>query len=176
MSWRWIILALTLGVANTAGAQTPRDSLPKFFDLTLGDFKEELQAARDMGKKGIVLFFEMNGCPYCYLMKDKVFNQPEVHDYYKQHFLVFSVDAEGAVEITDFGGEKMKEKEFALQKHKVRAVPSMIFFDLDSKPVARYNRASSNTDEVLRLGEYVVAGAYKDMSFNRYNHEKKPAP
>lgn len=169
-SWRWLVIVLALCAMVSVRAHAQRQTAPHFFDLTLGDFKEELQTAREMGKAGVVLFFEMKGCPFCHHMKEKVFSRPEVHDYYKKHFLIFSVDTEGSVEITDFLGRKVKQKEFAQQQYKVQAVPAMIFIDLDSKPVARFSGVTSDIDEVLRLGEYVVAGIYKQMPFSRYKH------
>jgi len=81
-----------------------RDPGEYFFDQTFGDFSEELVNAREQGKQGILIMFEMDECPFCHRMKATVLNQLEVQDYFKQHFLIFSVDIEGDVEIIDFQG------------------------------------------------------------------------
>ena len=46
-----IILLFIILMQGTAWAA-------EFFDATLGDFRDELQTAKEQGKKGIMLFFE----------------------------------------------------------------------------------------------------------------------
>ncbi len=99
-SMRQYLLATGL-LLLTAGAQANRDPGQYFFDQSLGDFQEELQMARDEGKVGVLIFFEMEECPFCHRMKTTVLNQPEVQDYYKEHFLIYPVDIEGDVEIVE---------------------------------------------------------------------------
>ncbi|MDP1704751.1 MAG: thioredoxin fold domain-containing protein, partial [Sulfurimicrobium sp.] len=67
-----------------------RDVEKHFFNQHLGDFKAELDTAKTEGKQGILLMFEMEDCPFCHRMKQTILNQPEVQDYYRQHFLIFS--------------------------------------------------------------------------------------
>lgn len=159
----------------TSASAAPRNPDEYFFDQTLGDFKEELANARTQGKQGIFIFFEMDECPFCHRMKETVFNQPEVQDYYKQHFLIFRVDIEGDVSITDFQGNSTTEKDFAFRQHRVRATPVMQFFDLDGKPVARYTGATADAQEFMWLGQYVVDGIYKEMPFTKYKRERRQA-
>jgi thioredoxin-related protein len=170
---RWL-LPVFLGLA-TAVAAAPRDPQEYFFDQTLGDFQDELETARAEGKQGIMLFFEMDECPFCHRMKETVLNQPEVQDYFKAHFLIFSVDIEGDVPITDFQGNSIKEKDFAFREHRVRATPVMMFFDLDGKQITRYTGATADKQEFMLLGRYVVEGIYKDMPFTRFKREQRQA-
>ncbi len=71
-------------------------------------------------------------------MKTTVLNQPEVQDYYREYFRIFSVDIEGDLEITDFQGRTTTQKDFAFKQYKVRATPVLAFFDLDGKLIARH--------------------------------------
>ncbi len=158
-----------------AGVQANRDPGQYFFDQSLGDFQEELQMARDEGKAGVLIFFEMDECPFCHRMKTTVLNQPEVQDYYKEHFLIYPVDIEGDVEIVDFQGETRTQKDFAFRGYRVRATPVFGFFDLDGKLVTRYTGATKDAAEFLLLGEYVVNGIYKQMSFARYKRQQADA-
>jgi thioredoxin-related protein len=147
----------------------------QFFDQTFGDFSEELEHAREQGKQGVLLMFEMDDCPFCHRMKATVLNQSEIQDYFKAHFLVFPVDVEGDVEMTDFQGNSVSQKDFALKEYRVRATPVFAFFDLDGKLVARYTGATRSAEEFLWLGEYVVDGAYAKTSFTRYKREREQA-
>ena len=167
------ITGLLLLVFSMPVLAEPRDPYQYFFDQTLGDFGEELQRARDEGKQGVLLFFEMDECPFCARMKRDVLNRPRVQDYYREHFRIIPVDIEGDVEIVDFQGQSMAEKNFAFQVNRVRATPVFLFYTLDGEQVARYTGATSGIDEFLWLGEYVVQGVYRDMPFTRYKRVRR---
>ena len=144
-----------------------------FFDLHLGDLTEELDSAREDNKKGVLIFFEMHECPFCYRMKTTVLNQPEVIAYFKKHFLIFAMDIEGALTIRDFQGNEMLEKDFALKQNRVRATPVFAFFDLTGKRVARYTGPTSGVDEFMWLGQFVVNEEYKTSNFIRYKRSRR---
>ena len=160
-----ISLFLVLSTSAVAGGAS-------FFDQTFGDFSEELKTARDQGKDGIMLFFEMDECPFCHRMKTTVFNRPEIREYFGKHFLVFPVDIEGDTEITDFQGRSMPAKDYAFKINRVRATPVIAFYDLQGRQVAKYTGATKDAQEFLWLGEYVVSGAYERTSFTRYKRER----
>ena len=169
---RILLLFAMLIIGMHAGAAT-RDPASYFFDQSLGDFREELQTARDEGKKGILIMFEMEECPFCHRMKKNVLNQVEVQDYFKANFLIFPVDIEGDVMINDFQGNSVAEKDFAFKQYRVRATPVFAFFDLDGNLIERYTGATSDTREFLWLGEFVVDGHYKQTNFSRFKRTKK---
>ena len=171
---RLLTLVLLLITASLAtAAEGPRDPYRHFFQDTFGDFTEELQLARDEGKQGVLIFFEMDECPFCHRMKQYVLNQPEVQQYYRDHFRIFAVDIEGDIEITDFNGNLTTQKDFAFKQNQVRATPVFAFFDLEGNRIARYTGATSGVDEFMWLGEYVAEGHYDDTSFVRYKRDKR---
>lgn len=161
------LLLISVLLLASAAAADARDIQPHFFDPSLGDFKAELSAAKSQGKKGVLLMFELEDCPFCLRMKQTILNQPEVQEYYRRNFLIFSVDAEGGNPVVDFGGMETTEKKFALG-NRVRATPVFLFFDLSGKPVARFTGAAKDAGEFLALGRYVVEGAYERMPFAKY--------
>ena len=167
---RSLLLVLLLVVSPVVSAADQ-----SFFDQSLGDFSEELATAREAGKSGVLIFFEMDECPFCHRMKTTILNRPEVIAYFKKHFLIFPVDIEGDVEITDFDGNVTSMKDFAFKQHRVRATPVIAFFDLDGKRVVRYTGATSDAEEFMLLGEFVVSGEYKNTSFTRYKRDKRKA-
>jgi thioredoxin-related protein len=169
------VLGLGLLISSALAQGATRDPADYFFDQTLGDFREELEVARDAGKQGILIMFEMEECPFCHRMKRTVLNQSEVQEYYKAHFQIFSVDIEGDVEIIDFNGQTVTQKDFAFKQFRVRATPVFGFFDLDGKLITRYTGATSNMEEFLWLGEFVADGHYRETNFSRYKRQKKQA-
>jgi len=169
-----LVALLVASLSGTAFAADPgRDPGQHFFNQTFGDFSEELDTARDQGKAGILLMFEMDECPFCHRMKTTVLNQPSVQDYFREHFLIFPVDVEGDLEVVDFEGNPDTQKDFALKQFRVRATPVFAFFDLDGNLVARYTGATRDDEEFMRLGQYVVEEAYKDTTFTKYKRAQQ---
>jgi thioredoxin-related protein len=150
-----------------------RDPETSFFNESFGNFAEELVNASDEGKKGVLLMFQQEDCPYCARMRETVLNQKRVQEYFRENFLIFRVDIEGDIEITDFHGQQMPEKDFAFRENRVRATPVFAFFDLDGNRVARYTGATTDVDEFMLLGKYVVDEKYTSMSFNRYKRQQQ---
>ena len=168
----WLLLVLALTSSPLAETRDPGEY---FFDQSFGDFSEELDNARQQGKQGILIMFEMDECPFCHRMKTTILNQSEVQDYFKEHFLIFLVDIEGDVEITDFQGQTMAMKDFSFKQYRVRATPVFQFFDLQGKPIkrARFTGATNDKEEFLLLGRYVVDKEYEKSSFTRYKRSKR---
>jgi len=168
-----IFVVLVVITSYNAYAAGGRDPYVYFFDETWGDFAEEVSKAKQAGKAGILLFFEMDECPFCHRMKRTVLNQPAVQAYFKQHFLNFSVDIEGDVEIVDFNGQSRTQKEFSFNVNRVRATPVFAFYDLTGKQIVRYTGATSSIEEFMWLGEFVTSGEYKNMRFTKYKRQRQ---
>ncbi len=164
---RQLIVMLCLlcfaGLARGAGAEA-------FFDQKMGDLKAELATARQEGKKGILLMYELDDCPFCHRMKQTVLNQTEVQEFYHKNFLIFTIDTKGDTALVDFKGKNTTEKAFSIE-NRVRATPVFAFYDLQGAPLTRYTGATKDAREFLLLGRYVVEGAYKDMPFVRFKQQ-----
>jgi len=167
---RPLLIAFFLLFAAPAWAET-RDPGIYFFQPEFGDFQAELTTAKQQGKKGIFLFFEMDDCPFCARMKATILNQPDVQDAYRAQFLLYAVDVNGDTQVTDFQGKQTTEKAFAFA-HRVRATPTLLFFDLDGKLVTRFTGPTKDKAEFLLLGRYVAEGAYATQPFTRYKQGK----
>ena len=166
------LLAVCLLACPLSLAAETRDPATHFFDETWGDLQEELETARAEGKQAILIFFEMDECPFCHRMKRSVLNQPEVQAYFRKHFRIFTIDIEGDVEMTDFEGNPTTQKDFSFKANRVRATPVIAFYDLNGKPIMRYTGATSGAQEFLWLGEFVAEGHYKTMRFTKYKRQK----
>ena len=163
---------------NLSSASTPRDPYEYFFQQSLGDLTEELEIAREEGKKGVFLFFEMDECPFCHRMKNTVLNQPQIQQDFNQNFHSIAIDIEGDIEIVDFSGAETTQKQFS-RKSRVRATPVLAFYDLEGNQVVKYTGATSSPEEFMWLAEYFLEGVYKlkddngrKISFTRYKRAK----
>ncbi len=163
-----VSLFLVFGL-NLSHAET-RDVNQHFFDAKLGDFKSELATAKKEGKKGILLMYELDDCPFCFRMKQTILNQSEVQDYYRKHFLIFPIDLKGDVSMTDFKGRETTEKAFGIEQ-RIYGTPVFDFFDLEGNRLVRYPGAAKDVNEFLLLGRYVVEGAYATMPFVKYKRQ-----
>lgn len=165
---RWLMLALAL-ITLPSFAEV-RDPHTHFFMSHLGDLKEEVVSARDAGKRGVMVMFLMEECPFCQRMKTSVLNQRAVQDYYREHFMLFSIDVTSDVPLIDLKGNETTEKAYALQ-HRARATPTFLFFDLEGNPLTRFTGALRTPEEFLLLGRYVVDGAYQQMPFTVFKRQ-----
>ena len=169
------ILLLILLSMTSLQAAAPRDPYEHFFQQSLGDYAEELAIAKEEGKKAVMLFFEMDDCPFCHYMKNTVLNQPAIQEYFREHFVLFPIDIEGDIEMTTFDGKQMKMKDFAFKLNRVRATPVIAFYDLEGKRIVRFIGKTAGVDEFMQLGKFVAEGKYKTMRFTKYKRELRKA-
>ncbi len=167
-----LLLLVVTGSLSTQVVATTRDPGQHFFQESFWDYTEELETAREEGKKGVVIFFELTECPFCHWMKQNVLNQIPVQDYYRKNFRVFRLDIEGDVEMVDFQGNTTTMKAFA-KRARVRATPVIGFFDLNGNMVQRYTGKTTDYQEFIWLGEFVVARKYTGTKFTRYKRARR---
>jgi thioredoxin-related protein len=87
---------------------------------------EDLEEANDNDKRLLILF-EQQGCGYCKKMHEKVFSVPEIAAKLQDDFLVLRINIFGDLEVTDFDGQVLPEKEI-VKKWGVMFTPTMMFF------------------------------------------------
>ena len=148
-----------------------RDAREYFFTQTFGDLPEELQAARDGDKLGMLLFFEAESCPYCQHMVRKVFSDREVQDWYGERFVSIAMDIHGDIEITDFDGITLPSKIIA-DHRRVFLTPVMTFVDLDGNEVYRHLGMIRTPEEMLVLGEYIAGKHHYLMEYRTYAEKR----
>ena len=167
-----IVVLLVLAVPSAAVAAEGRDPYQHFFASGADDFRAELADAKRGGKKALFVMFEQDGCSGCIYMKEHVLNRRDVQEYYRRHFISFSINIFGAVPFEDFAGRRVTEKTFA-QATGIKATPTLIFYDLEGREIARVRRTIRDPAEFILLGEFVASGAYRGRTFPEYSKERK---
>jgi thioredoxin-related protein len=127
---RTLLLALSFLAflaTSSSAATVGDDGLHKedWFTITFRDIAEDIEAARDQGKR-LAIVFEQRGCIYCAAMHDKLLADPEVADFIKANFMVVQYNMFGDEEVTDLDGETLTEKT-AARKWGYVFTPTIVF-------------------------------------------------
>ena len=93
---------------------------------TFKDLGEDLAEANAEGKR-LAIIIEQRGCIYCKKMHEEVFVDPAIDAYITDNYFFVQINMFGDVEVTDFDGETLPEKEM-VQKWGALFTPLMIYF------------------------------------------------
>ena len=121
-----LLTAVFLG--NMAAAVTVGDDglhVQPWIRDTFKDLQEDLDEANAEGKR-LAIFFEQRGCIYCTKMHESVYPDPELSDYIDENFFVIQLNLHGDLEVVDFDGDTLTEKQIA-RKWGILFTPSVIF-------------------------------------------------
>ena len=121
-----LLTAVFLG--NMAAAATVGDDglhIQPWIRDTFKDLQEDLDEANADGKR-LAIFFEQRGCIYCTKMHESVYPDPELSDYIDENFFVIQLNLHGDLEVVDFDGDTLTEKQIA-RKWGILFTPSAIF-------------------------------------------------
>jgi len=135
-----LLLAMFPLFVNQANAlEVGDDGLHKtpWMQDTFKDLREDLEEANAEGKR-LVLFFEQIGCIYCTKMHKEVFSKEKVSNYINDNFFVVQLNLHGDIEVTDFDGDVLPEKDIA-RKWGILFTPSILFLppEVDSSSSAQ---------------------------------------
>jgi len=126
----WIAAALgaVLWIGAAGAAELGDDGLHKaaWMQDTFKDLREDLAEANAEGKR-LAVIIEQRGCIYCTRMHEEVFPDPEIDALLNDSFYVIQINMFGDVEVTDFDGETLPEKDI-VGKWGALFTPTMMFF------------------------------------------------
>ncbi|MCV2881471.1 SoxW family protein [Actibacterium sp. XHP0104] len=124
---------LALALPALAGPPMGDDGLhkPVWLEDTFKDMSEDFASAQDQGKR-LLIIWEQRGCLYCKKMHTEVFPDPAIQEILTQNYFIVQMNLFGDVEVTDFDGTTLSEKEMA-RRWGVMFTPTMMFMP-DSLP------------------------------------------
>ena len=176
-----ILVASLLALALPAGAaEFGDDGLHKapWMRDTFKDLSEDLQEANDEGKR-LVVMIEQRGCIYCSKMHEEIYPLPEIADYIDENYFVVQVNMFGDIEVTDFDGEALSEKQM-VRKWGVLFTPTILFFPEivteglpASKAAVAMMPGAFGRQTTFDMFNWVVEKGYAgDESFQKYHARK----
>jgi len=124
---RMLTAAMAAVLALPVAAEMGDDGLHKtaWMRETFKDLREDLDEANAENKR-LLLMFEQRGCIYCTKMHEEVYPRPEITDYISENYFVVQLNLHGGIEVTDFDGETLPEKEMA-RKWGILFTPTLMF-------------------------------------------------
>ena len=143
---------------------------PDWFKESFLEIAADVEEAADAGKH-VILFLEMNGCPYCYKMNEEIFKNGPYQAFIQKNFDVIALNIKGDREVALNDETSATEKEIA-RTLGVRYTPTVLFLNSDNEPVARIN-GYRNVDDFKVILDYVQAKAYEDQALADYINDHK---
>ncbi len=174
-----LLLSLGLAAGPLAAADAPaapgkitgikRGEHPEWFKESFLDIREDVSEAARAGRH-VILFLELDGCPYCYKMVEENFRNAPYVDFIRQHFDVIALNMRGDREVALDASTTATEKELSAML-KASYSPTVVFLNRDNRPVARVNGYQNVTDFKVTL-DFVADRAYEKMTLAQYRAER----
>jgi len=130
------VIAKTEGTLAAGMVNPGYEEQPDWFKNSFLDLDEDIEEAREAGKR-LMIFFYQDGCPYCKKLLQDNFGQREIADKTRKNFDVVSLNIWGDRQVS-FAGVESIEKDFA-ESLKVMYTPTLIFFNEKGQAVLRTN-------------------------------------
>ena len=147
---------------------------PDWFKLSFLNLREDLQEAVQSGKRGLIVYFGQQHCPYCKMLVNVNFAKSDIATYTRTHFDFVATDIWGDRTVTDFTGATMTEKEFAEQQQ-ATFTPTLLFYDGEGNEALRL-RGYYPPYRFRAALEYVADGHYRMETFREYLGRADPPP
>lgn len=127
MRYLMILAAFLVGLAPAAAVELGDDGLhkPTWLRETFKDLRDDLAEANAEGKR-MMIIVEQRGCIYCTKMHEEVLVDPAIDALIRETYFVVQLNLFGDVEVTDFDGTVLPEKEMAA-RWAVLFTPTLIF-------------------------------------------------
>ena len=168
----WLISANTVVVAETRGqvTGTMMTEYPVWFKDSFLDIAEDVEEAADSDKH-LILFMDLNGCPYCYKMNEENFKHAPYKQFIQSNFDVIGLNVKGDREVALNEETTATEKELA-ELMAVKFTPGLIFLNSDNEVVAKVNGYRGVKDFKVIL-DYVKEREYKTQTLASYVKTRK---
>ena len=170
-----VFMSATMGLAEMGD-----DGLHKapWMRETFKDLSEDLADANAEGKR-LMVIIEQRGCIYCKKMHEDVFPITKIANYIEENFFVVQINMFGDVEITDFDGTILPEKEM-VRRWGALFTPSILFFPEEVGGDVSANQAAVASmpgafgkHTTFNMLNWVVEHGYEgEESFQKYHARK----
>lgn len=172
-----IVCAVILLAAGTFAGAAERGRIvggvaheaPRWFKESFLEIADDVDEAAAAGKH-VILFFQLNECPYCDRMLEEGFESEPLTSYIRAHFDVIAINVRGDRDIAFNEEISVTEKQLS-EILKVAATPAILFLDANNRTVVRVDgyRAPQRFRQIL---EYVATRSYQTTKLPDYLQAK----
>jgi len=172
-------IVIFLGLAPPAGAAdsaargkivggVPHQA-PGWFKQSFLEIADDVGEASEAGRH-VMLFFQLNDCPYCDRMLQESFEAEPLTSFIRQHFDTIAINVRGDREIAFNEEISVSEKQLS-EILAVAATPAILFLNEDNKTIVRVNgyRAPERFRQVL---QFVATRSYQTTKLADYLQAK----
>jgi thioredoxin-related protein len=145
---------------------------PAWFRLSFLNLEEDLREAAAFKKRGLIVYFGQEYCPYCKALLEGNFGRSDIARYTRTYFDVVAIDIQGHKTVTDLQGREMSEQAYAARE-KVNFTPTLIFYDVEGREALRLQGYYPPYKFRAAL-EFVADGYYREESFRDYLQRANP--
>jgi thioredoxin-related protein len=126
--WIAAMFAAVLAMSPVMASEIGDDGLHKaaWMRDTFKDLRDDLAEANAEGKR-LAIIFEQRGCIYCRQMHEEVFPDSEIDSFLHENYFVIQMNMFGDIDVTDFDGQTLPEKDMA-RKWGMLFTPTLMFF------------------------------------------------
>ncbi len=157
------VSSMACGAGKVSGSS--EHETPKWFKESFLDISEDVNEANSKNKH-LMLFVDLNGCPYCTkMLKESFITKNQTSDFAKDKFDVVNLNVQGSRELI-WQGKSISEKEFAINL-RIQYSPTILFLDKDKNVVLKLNgyRTPESFKTIL---EYIDGKHYKTKTLSEY--------
>lgn len=139
--------------------------VPSWFKESFLDIQEDVDEATAENRH-VMLFFQLNDCPYCARMLEESFEAEAMKALIQDNYDVIAINVKGDREIAFNEEVSLIEKELS-EKLSVRSTPAILFLDKDNNAVVRVDgyRSPKRFKHILN---YVSDKAYGKQTLAEY--------
>ncbi|MGV6859180.1 MAG: thioredoxin family protein [bacterium] len=145
---------------------------PGWFKNSFLDLRDDLQDARDAGKKFLAVYYGQAHCAYCEAMMRNDFGNARIERFFRENFDIVAIDIWGDRQVTLLDGRTVSEKDWALVQE-TNFTPSLVFYDLEGTQVLKL-RGYYPPYKFMAALEYLVDGFYRREPLVHYMERADP--
>jgi thioredoxin-related protein len=176
--WRSLLALLCLFAAALPAAADRMDSYqigghgqanisyPAWFKQSFLDLREDLEDARNAGKRGIIVFFSQKNCNHCQAFLDTTLGDPGILRRVRDGYDVIGLDIFNDVEVTDPSGRSAPVRAYA-ETEKARFTPTLVFYAADGARLLSIV-GFYPPQKFSHVLDFIEGGHYKNASLSDY--------
>lgn len=139
---------------------------PPWFKVSFLDLRDDLDDARQAGKRGVIVFLSQKNCNHCQAFIDTTLSEPVILKRVQQNYDVIAVDIFNDLELTDIDGSVTTIKNFA-DKERARFTPALLFYGVEGKRLLKII-GFYPPEKFTHVLDYIEGGDYQRETLSQY--------